>query len=292
MRAPVRVAAWLALITSCANLGDDPVFVGEAQRFAPGVASTDFSEVRLTISPDGKSALWFSRDRPGGAGDYDIWLSRRPDIASPWSAAQPVSFNTPGRDFDPAFSADGSYVYFCSDRAGGLGGDDLWRARVLPDGFAAPEHLGPRVNSAKNEWAPMLAPDGQTLLFSSDGLGGAGRMDLFTARVSRGDFETARPVRGEINSAEDEFDATYLGDGSILFTRAADLTRDHLRLFHSRSRGGRFAAGTPLPTAVNTADSSTYAPMLDWSQPDRITFTTRRPARARSVDVYVVRYHP
>ncbi|MGH6634408.1 MAG: hypothetical protein ACREB0_13685, partial [Sphingopyxis sp.] len=47
--------------------------VGEAELFAPGIASTDHSEVRLTISPDGRTALWFSRNRPGGPGGYDIW---------------------------------------------------------------------------------------------------------------------------------------------------------------------------------------------------------------------------
>lgn len=40
--------------------------VGPAERFAPGVASTQYDEIRLTLSPDGKTALWFSRNRPGG----------------------------------------------------------------------------------------------------------------------------------------------------------------------------------------------------------------------------------
>lgn len=49
--------------------------VGPAERFAPGVASTQYDEIRLTLSPDGKTALWFSRNRPGGPGGYDIWVS-------------------------------------------------------------------------------------------------------------------------------------------------------------------------------------------------------------------------
>src|SRR5688572_20471295 len=34
--------------------------VEEATPFLPGIASTSFSEIRLTLSPDGRTALWFS----------------------------------------------------------------------------------------------------------------------------------------------------------------------------------------------------------------------------------------
>src|SRR3546814_13048376 len=85
------------------------------------------SEMRRTSGPEGTTALWFSRDGPGGAGGYDIWMARR--VTSGWSSPTPVSFNSPGRDFDPAFSADGRFVYFCSDRSGGIGKDDLYRDR-------------------------------------------------------------------------------------------------------------------------------------------------------------------
>lgn len=266
---------------------------GETALFAPGVASSEFSDVRLTISPDGHTAMWFSRNRPGGPGGYDLWISRRGPRGD-WSGAEPAPFNSATRDFDPAFSADGRYVYFSSDRAGGLGGDDLWRVRVAGAGFGEPEHLGAAVNSPKNEWAPMLSPDGRTLLFASDGLGGAGRMDLFTSRISAGAFSTATAVPGDLNTAADEFDATYLADGrGIVFSRARDLSVDEVRLFHSAPRGGTYAYGEPLPETVNTRGSSTYAPMLDWSRPRTVTFTTRRPANnPHGADLYVVKYRP
>ena len=142
---------------------------GAVERFAPGEVSTSYSEVRLTLSPDGDTAVWFSRDRPGGAGGYDLWMSRRK--AGRWSPPTPVPFNTTGRDFDPAFSADGRQLYFCSDRPGGAGGDDLYRVEVRGDAFGEVEWLGPAVNSAGNEFAPMLSPDGERLLFSSDRAG-------------------------------------------------------------------------------------------------------------------------
>ena len=94
MRASVLALA--ALLAGCASA---------PRLLAPGIASTEYSDVRLTISPDGRTALWFSRNRPGGAGGYDIWMSRR--AVSGWDAAQPVSFNTPAREFDPSSSTRG-----------------------------------------------------------------------------------------------------------------------------------------------------------------------------------------
>ncbi len=281
------------VLAGCVGLNSNAGFMEQAALFAPGIASTEFSEARLTISPDGRTALWFARNRPGGPGGYDIWMSRR-DARGDWLPAEPVSFNSPARDFDPAFTADGRYVYFSSDRAGGAGGDDVWRVRAIGDGFDEPENVGRAVNSAKNEWAPMLSADGRTLLFSSDGHPGAGRMDLFTARLAEAGFSTPTPVSGDINTAEDEFDATYLANGrDIVFSRARDISVDEVRLFHATPSHGRYSHGNLLPEVVNTADSNTYAPMLDWSRPHTLTFTTRRPANnPHMADLYVVKYRP
>ncbi len=285
------LAAFSSLLGACAEVPRAPAsgMFGEAVPFAPGIATTPYSDVRLTISPDGKTALWFSRDRPGGPGGYDIWMARRGPGG--WQPAQPVPFNSSMRDFDPAFSADGRFVYFCSDRAGTLGGDDLYRARVFADGFGEPENLGGAVNTARNEWAPMLSPDGRMLLYSSDGFGAA-QMDLITSRVIDGKFTAAVPLPGDINTHQNEFDATFLADGRrVIFTRAANLAIDAVRLFHAAPSEGRYDAGTELPPSINTPGGDTYAPMLDWSQRNRLTFTTRRPAKnPHGADLYVVRY--
>ena len=263
--------------------------VGPAERFAPGVASTQYDEIRLTLSPDGKTALWFSRNRPGGPGGYDIWVSRHD--GQRWQPATPVSFNTPGRDFDPAFSADGHVVYFCSDRAGGQGGDDLYRVSMGSDGrFGEPENLGPAVNSAADEFAPMLSPDGRTLLFSSDRAGGAGGHDLYSAAMIGGVAQPARPLAGGINTAAQEFDATFLGDGrTVVFARALDFGSAPVRQFIAYDHGGRYDAGHALPSPLNEPAGDSYGAMLDGSQPDTLTYSARR-ADGAGLDLYRIRY--
>ncbi|WP_242007610.1 TolB family protein [Luteimonas cucumeris] len=261
---------------------------GAAELFAPGVASTSASEIRLTLSPDGAMALWFSRDRRGGPGGYDIWMARRRD--GRWSAATPVSFNSPQRDFDPAFSADGRYVYFCSDRPGGLGGDDVYRVPVTDEGFGNVEPLGAAINSASDEFAPMLSPAGDRLLFSSDRTGGAGGHDLYLAPMSAGKLQTARPIAGGINTVAHEFDATFLSDGAtIVFARAQDFDKARVDLFAAAPHAGRYGTGTRLPPPANHDEGDSYGPMLDWSQPDWFTLSARRPGSG-GMDLYRVHY--
>jgi hypothetical protein len=136
----------------------------------------------------------------------------------------------------------------------------------------------------------MLSRDGRTLLFSSDGHGGHGRMDLFTARQRRGRFIDVKPLPGAVNGPGDEFDATFLGDGkTVLFARSADLRDQPVALFLSQPLQGFYRAGMRLPDDINTPGSNTYAPMLDWPVPDRVTFTTRRPADSPTgADLYTL----
>lgn len=71
LSAAIAIGLFLASSTDATEVQQAPgtpslSIVGEAVPFLPGIASTEFSEIRLTLSPDGNTALWFSRDRPGG----------------------------------------------------------------------------------------------------------------------------------------------------------------------------------------------------------------------------------
>src|SRR5690606_6494442 len=78
-------------------------------------------------------------DRAGGAGGMDLWIARRDGIR--WVDPRPLPFNTPGTETEPAFSPDGRWLYFASERKGGRGGLDLYRVAFDGQRWGAPEPL-------------------------------------------------------------------------------------------------------------------------------------------------------
>src|SRR5690606_23703136 len=106
------------------------------------------SAIRLAISPDGAHQLWGEPRAPEDGG-LDIRERRR--LADGWSEPEDVAFNSPWNDFDPAFAADGSGVYFFSDRPGGLGGDDIWFVPLEGGAWGEPVNLGAPVNTPTDE---------------------------------------------------------------------------------------------------------------------------------------------
>lgn len=297
--AAMRRLAWIA----CAACGAQPSagsaptpapvaaslrITSAAELVAPGVVSSEHVEIRLAASPDGTQLLWGSTDRPGGPGGWDIWISRRSGTA--WGPPVAAPFNSEANDFDPAFSPDGRWVYFFSNRPGGLGGDDIYRAAVTADGFGPAQHLGPEINTAGDEWAPAPSPDGAQLLFASNKPGG--KHDLFIAPVRGDGFGPAIPLPGAINTPDaDEFDATFLPDGSLIFSRSRDVDNDPIELYFARRGASGYDAGTPLPVSVNVAGGYTLGPSVDLREPGVLYFSGKRPeATAGKLDVYRVRY--
>jgi TolB protein len=259
-----------------------------AELVGPGVVSSEHSEIRLAASPDGTTLLWGSTDRKGGPGGWDIWMSRR--SGESWSAPVAVSFDSAANDFDPAYSADGKWVYFFSNRPGGFGGDDIYRAAVVGDGFGPAEHLGPAVNTAGDEWAPSPSPDGSQLMFASNKPGA--KHDLYVAQARGDGFASAELLPGAVNTPADEFDATFLLDGSsIVFSRSSDVENDPIELYFAARGPAGYEAATKLPASVNVAGGYTLGPSIDGRDRSVLYFSSKRPeASAGKLDVYRVHY--
>jgi hypothetical protein len=62
-------------------------------------------------------------------GNLDIWMSKRASTSDPWETPSPVDeLNTPSVETTPELAPDGLTVWFASDRPGGMGNTDIYRA--------------------------------------------------------------------------------------------------------------------------------------------------------------------
>jgi TolB protein len=267
------------------------LLVSPAQLWLPDVVSTPKSEVRITFSPDGKRMLWGAIGWGDGKNGWDIYESER--STKGWSTARAVTFNSTANDFDPSFAPDGSGVYFFSNREGGFGKDDIYFAPfdAKTGGYAAAKNLGAKINSAGDEWAPVVSSDGKRLMFASDGHGGRGKHDLFIAH-RRGDGWSEIENLAELNTPEEDFDATFLHDGFSVVYTSGKFEGDEVALYFAAFRDGHFAPRERLPAAVNSQKQGawTLGPSISADEPGVLYFTSEHEGGRGRADIYRIQY--
>jgi hypothetical protein len=138
-----------------------------------------------------QTLLFTSLNRPGGLGDFDIYLStRKSDDEAFGPAIDVTELNGPFRDTRTAISRDGLELFESSDvtgRPGGIGSQDLWVSTraTIGDAWSTPVNLGATVNDAAFDGAPALSFDGTTLYFFSNRSPGLGGFDLYVTTRQR-----------------------------------------------------------------------------------------------------------
>ncbi len=179
------------------------------------------------ISADGLELFFFST-RPGGSGDWDLWVTTREIVSDPWGT--PINLgptvNSSSGDGPPSISVDGLELYFSSSRPGGSGAIDIWitTRETTDDDWGTPVNLGATVNSSADELGPGISADGLQLYFSGwrkayARPGGYGRADLwFTTRPTKED-PWGEPVNlgPTVNSSAQDSRPGISADGLTLF---------------------------------------------------------------------------
>ena len=131
-------------------------------------------------------SVYFCSDR---GGNYDIFV--QPDtVLTPFSTwlggSYQTSFladslNSSGNDKCPFIFRN--IMVFASDRAGGLGGYDLYYSVFRNGKWNAPVNFGPGINTSSDEFSPVVGYTGEftnrLLVFSSNRPGGKGGYDLY-----------------------------------------------------------------------------------------------------------------
>lgn len=110
---------------------------------------SDYATGFPALSPDGNTLI-FSSNQPGGSGGWDIYVSNW--SGNSWSTPRNIGepLNTPGNEVTPFY--DGKDLYFSSDWHRGLGGLDVFRAELGRDKVSNIFHLGPGINSSRDDY--------------------------------------------------------------------------------------------------------------------------------------------
>ena len=115
---------WVATRTTTDDDWGEPVNLGP-------IVNSSATDISPSLSADGLT-LFFCRTFTGQ--DFDLWMTMRATKDDAWGPpvklAAPV--NTSDAESFPSISADGSTLYFCSDRAGGSGQNDIWQVPIVP----------------------------------------------------------------------------------------------------------------------------------------------------------------
>jgi hypothetical protein len=207
VRSSPAFQGWRILVSRCAasswSKPEPPPFAGDGQEADPW------------FTPDGSRLYFISSRSDDGVkrADLDVWLVDR-SADGAWGKPErlPAPVNTTGAEWFPRPGPD-RWLYFGSNRPGGLGGNDIWRARADDAGRWSVENLGANVNTPADEYEPLPSPDGSRLLVMGDG-------GFYESRREGDGWSARRKLGADVNATGTEIGALFSPSGrSLLFSR-------------------------------------------------------------------------
>jgi Tol biopolymer transport system component len=208
VRSSPAFEGWRILVTHC-------TLKGWSEPRPPAFAAANAREADPYFTRDGGTLYFISTRTTDGVHrkDLDIWRVDR-DAKDAWGepVRLPEPVNSTSTEWFPRPSPDG-WIYFGSNRPGGLGGNDIWRARPGEAGAWRVENLGPAINTPGDEYEALPSPDGERMIVMADG-------DLFESRRDGDGWSKRVRLPAEVNTPGLEVGAVFSPSGrSILFAR-------------------------------------------------------------------------
>ena len=152
----------------------------EPKALPPIINMYKVSTKQPSISPDGRT-LYFTSNRPGGYGGYDLWQATLGDNAQ-WQNVTNLgsTINTPWDEQSPFIHFDNQTLYFSSNGHPGLGDLDLYTSQRIADTvWTTPHNLGYPINTPATDMGLVISASGQNAYYASS-RNQAGGMDIYT----------------------------------------------------------------------------------------------------------------
>jgi peptidoglycan-associated lipoprotein len=184
---------------------------GQAKRLPDIINTIDAHEATPTFSKDGNTMI-FSRGNTGskkGGQDVDIFMTTK--VNGEWTLPVICPVSDPNAwDSSPWLTENGKTLFFSSNREGGNGGTDIYKATMDASGvWGSVTNIGTPINTRGNEQFPYMSKEGK-FYFSSDGHPSLGALDVFTViKAANGQFKIENVGR-PINTSYDDFGIFYV----------------------------------------------------------------------------------
>jgi len=157
------------------------------------------------LSPDGNTMYLTRWTVKGGQKQAAIYTSARQ--GDKWSEPVALGPNVNASGFSamqPFVTADNKYLFFVSNRPGGMGKNDIWYSQLQNGTPGAPRNMGTGINSRDEEQAPYYDVQNGVFIFSSDGRVGLGGLDFFVCDGNLTSWSSPRNLGAPVNSAKDD----------------------------------------------------------------------------------------
>lgn len=146
-------------------------------------SNDNYKTAHPALSPDEKT-MYFASDMPGSYGNSDLYkvsIDANGNFGTPENLGPTI--NTEGRETFPFVDADNN-LFFASNGHPGLGGLDIFEAKVNGYYFEKPVNIGKPLNSPMDDFGYITDKDGLGF-FSSNRDGGSGYDDIYTFTVCK-----------------------------------------------------------------------------------------------------------
>jgi Tol biopolymer transport system component len=128
--------------------------------------NSNVDEYYPSVAADG--TLYFSSNRQGGKGSFDIYRSRFVDGKYMEAENLGEGVNTATVELDNYISPDQKFLVFAGNgRKDDLGGGDLYISFNRSGAWTTARNLGAPINSPAREYCPIGSPNGKYFFFSS-----------------------------------------------------------------------------------------------------------------------------
>jgi OmpA-OmpF porin, OOP family len=148
----------------------------EAMKLGTNINMPGYKSHHPFVTADGKR-LFFSSNRPGGKGGFDIWMANIDENGFVGDATNlGDEINTPADEVTPFFHDISNTLYFSSNGLPGLGGLDVFKSSLNVDDsvYRVPVNLNRPINSSKDDAYYITNRLGSKGFLSSDRLDCAG----------------------------------------------------------------------------------------------------------------------